>query len=490
MKINGLLDDAMPIGNGIDQRGELFFRESKVLRRVSLEYSNYYRDLFRSGVIPTLISQGHLIETVPLNLQDDSFQLILEQPLVTPITYVHEWPKPMLISAAKACLNLHEALFEQGQCICDSHPWNILFDQGQPKWVDITSIQTFDGNVATSSLDQFETSFLRFLQLLESGFQETARHASSHAFHRFSLRPSFVGKSSNSPKRLLKRLVEVVQTSSKILVGSTYAEIQRTFRARRNDTSQGAMVHRVQKLRREIDKLDPSSQSATWTSYSQAGLDVIESSEVESKTPKQERLSNKKFLAIYEMLLAERKTSDSLLDLACNRGLYSLFAKLMGYEVTATDLDEGAIEDLYRESLLHKLPITIALNDFVVPLEASGMSFNPFPSFHQRMSADGVMCLALIHHLCLGPYLLSFRNLSKMLSAICQHFLILEFVPPEDGHLLDNYSKSSALEGYNAAALRKALEPEFLLEENRPSYPEGRELWLLRRRDARGSVTH
>jgi hypothetical protein len=129
----------------------------------------------------------------------------------------------------------------------------------------------------------------------------------------------------------------------------------------------------------------------------------------------------------------------------------------------------------------HRIPVAFLLNDLVAPVEASGLSHNPFLPFHQRIASDGVLCLALIHHLCLGHYRLSFAHFAGILARVTRRYLLLEFVPPDDPHLLDNYADSPRLGGYSAGAARESLAKYFRFEKSTPSFPEGRELWLLRK---------
>lgn len=484
MTASEFLSDAIPFGNGIDQRAVLFKKGNLVVRQIKQEHAPFYRELIDSDIGKSLIAKRLLLDTRTIPYVDDSSGLLLEQNQVSPVTYIHEWTKSMVLSAAESCLSLHRTLVNQGYCLCDSHPWNTLFDS-DPKWVDITSIRRFHPRTCESSLVQFEKTYLSLLQLLETELCSTARIAIAHAFHDFDLRFIRFFGSSGKPERLWRRLLEQAVSAQTGMLRNMLKEVNQTRRNRRPISDTASAIKRIVNLQSKLGQFRSPARAGIWSQYSQAGLGKITYQEAKSGVPSSTRMENLKFSAIYRILKDQLKSGATLLDLASSRGIYSLFGAKIGYKVIATDNDEGALEELCAEVALHKIPVTVILNDFVAPLEPSGMASNPFPSFYQRIASDGVMCLALMHHLCLGKYCLSFENLTKLLASVCNRFLILEFIPENDPYLLHTYGDQVPHAAYSRENLRRSLESCFRFETFYPSFPEGREVWLLKKSDSR-----
>jgi len=129
--------------------------------------------------------------------------------------------------------------------------------------------------------------------------------------------------------------------------------------------------------------------------------------------------------------LLQKLDGKNLLDLGANDGFFSLLAAAKNFNVVAIDKDDQCINTLYKkvkeENIANILPLCM---DIMNPSPASGFANNERASFRERIHADAVMALALVHHLAIG-YNLPLSKIAEYLYEF-SHQLIIEFVPKED----------------------------------------------------------
>ncbi len=453
-----------------------------MVRKINTKHAQYYKQLFTSRTISELAEGGLLLAT-DLESEDEEGCLWLKQIKVRPLTYVFEWPAVMIHEAAGACLRLHAELVRRGHCLVDSHPWNTVMSHG-PKWVDIGSIVEYDGGSLQSSLKQCEDTYFALLELIDMGLGNVARAGFAHAFVRLEKRhggmwtrrnperPAFVGR------RIAGHAVAALSS-----LGSTVGrEVARSTIQKSGPISTEVALKEIARLSAKLARQEARGERGRWSQYSQAGLEPLEQVEIAGREPASHRFENAKFRSVHSLLRHCRSSSESLLDLACNRGMFSIFGAMMGYRVTGIDVDEGALVDLHGQAKRCDVDVSIILNDIVAPIEAQGLSLNPLPSLQTRTQSDCVLCLALMHHLFFGQYRMSLRAISDLLARFTNKWLILEYVPLSDKHLGDNYDTGPRGCDYSKEALLEAAATWFTLEQSLESFPAGRELLLLRKK--------
>ncbi len=479
------ITDLQPFGNGIDEHVTLYSHEDYIYRKITPSSAEFYSTLFESDVIRTAIDK-RLIPATELIESKTNGEIWLKQERINHLSYFHEWPMAMVVDAAAATLQLHEELIQAGYCLRDSHPWNVVFSK-DPLWVDITSIRPYDGISAQASLQQFQDHFVAIMRMQKVGMGDLARSAFAHAFCSFPSTGSafWARKNRDIPTSPPVRILQHFLAAGGAFRDALGDEIRQSFESRRGPADKEQNTATIRRLKNLLSELSPEGSAGNWSQYSQAGLDPITTDELASKAPDSERLNNEKFAGVYSMLRRCREDSNDLLDVACNRGIFSQFGNLLGFQVVAVDSDEGALEDLYRESKRCEMAITIVLNDAVAPVEAQGMLTNPLPTFVERMRADCVLCLALIHHLRFGLYRMTAGRQARLFSQYAKKWLILEYVPFSDKHLQANYPDAESPEDYAKVNFLNSFAEYFELEETLGSRPSGRELWLLRRRDSK-----
>jgi ribosomal protein L11 methylase PrmA len=116
-----------------------------------------------------------------------------------------------------------------------------------------------------------------------------------------------------------------------------------------------------------------------------------------------------------------------VLDLGANDGYFSKILAERGIHVVAVDNDSRSICDLYESKNNNILPVVM---DVANPSPSIGFGNNERPDFFERIRADAVIALALVHHLVIGRNI-SLEVLAAWFNTIAKQ-LIIEFVPRED----------------------------------------------------------
>jgi SAM-dependent methyltransferase len=118
-------------------------------------------------------------------------------------------------------------------------------------------------------------------------------------------------------------------------------------------------------------------------------------------------------------------------DLGANTGRYSGLAADRGYAVVALDIDPGAVERGYlglrQQGRTDILPLLADLTD---PSPALGWGSAERRSLLERIDADVILALALIHHLAIGANV-PLPMIADQFSRFAPH-AIVEFVPKDD----------------------------------------------------------
>src|SRR5205814_57296 len=122
-----------------------------------------------------------------------------------------------------------------------------------------------------------------------------------------------------------------------------------------------------------------------------------------------------------------------VLDAGANTGHFSALAAKAGAEVVAIDLDEACVGAIWRRAAGEQLDILPLVVDLARPTPALGWRNRECPSLLERAAGkfDGVMMLALIHHL-LVTERIPLEEIVQLASELTSTLLIIEFVGPQD----------------------------------------------------------
>ncbi len=390
--INPLQIKWMP-GSVVDPVGRVFSWNNNIYRAITPKYSHFFNDLIKRNVIKNLSQNSGLIDSEITQLTLKGYGLILKHKPITFTTYPFEWCGEMFRDAALLILNLSSELNKHNLELKDAHPYNVMFEYNQPKFIDVGSIAAKKGNKWNLN-KAFRDNILYPLYAMADSNNEQVR---------------FLLRYELESDRLTRKLSDLISLSHKISDISFlyfYSDTNSTIKYYHN---------KIKNIKLKFSKTE-------WTSYSR-GDDYLLPFENKSRWfSKQKNVFR---------LLSKLKPA-TVLDLGSNTGWYSELAARLGSKVVATDIDEPSLNMLYLRSKTHKLPILPLLIDF----RKSSASNITWPAASERLQCDLVLALALTHHLVFKSYLY-FDTIITELCRFTRKWLIVEFVPPNDKYIKD-----------------------------------------------------
>lgn len=445
-------------GMGIDKHARLFKYEDKILRAIQPKYTDFYRKIIAEKVIKDLIADNIFIQTEVSPISIDGFELVLEHPLLPFVSYPFEWTPSMFKDAALNILKINLSLANNGLFTQDAHPWNILFDGTSPKYVDFTSIIPFDTSRANGVLQEFNSYCMNSLLLMAKGHLKTFRVSTHEIF-------------SYPDMRLVNELYEPKLTLHKMPQILWHKIALRVVNYLGNRINTDEPLTAIKRLIEEIEALDVRPKASEWSSY-YSGENELPIYDGSMEVLNTIRTATAKHALIDQLL--EKINPRTVLDIGCNRGLYSQIAASRGAKVIGIDMDEQALDQMYHDSKAagsYVLPLYI---NAVAPVEAIGFKEIPFPHITERLKSECVLCLAFVHHLVFKKYQMDFMHIARLLSSYSNKYLIVEFIPKEDKHVskwyIDEYS------WYNIENFKTALHQYFNKIEIFESFPAPRKI--------------
>lgn len=328
--------------------------------------------------------------------------------------YPWEWTWSMLRDAALVHIELLLTCARDGWTLSDASSFNLVFNNGQPVFIDHGSFVRREDNEPWWAYSDFCEHFLyplmvtsytdaRLAPLLRGGFGRVALN-DAHAILRSHKRKKGVLK-----YVLLPHLAATKSDLSVNEVSESTAEMTTEIF--------GNVLVGIRKL---IHSLDAPGGVSTWSEYNQRTH--------YTKTTLDEKG------AFVDDVLGEIQPH-TVLDMGANDGYFSSIAAKHAESVIAADGDPLVIDRLY----VSKPPTNILplLQDATNPSPSMGWRSKERTGFLQRIQPDLVMALAVFHHISLtGNVPLS--QLGHWMAEVDADFLV-EFVHRDDekvAHLL------------------------------------------------------
>ena len=449
-----------------DPVGSAYIKGQRVYRDIHGEFKDYFLSILKEPKVNQLLGKS-LVDTSIL--KESANSLTLEHPLINPPSYAYEWPLLMLKDAALLTIDINLALLEKEAVLKDATPWNILYRNTSPIWVDFTSIMPQEKDLLWVAYDQFCRTFLFPLLM---GFFYSGRVA------RALLLESQNGISPQEAAKLLPGAAKfkfgwlysrlyfpkfVIDLAHK--AGSEQDLIKQSQKA---SYTRSARQTFFESLRKDIGSIQLNSGSSDWSKYY---ADINAFFEPARFDQKQRKVAD----------LIEKFKPKSVVDIGCNQGGYSILAAQNGIQVTAFDTDEDSISLLYKIAKDKNLSILPLVGDVLYPAPQCGWRGLEFQSAPKRFRSQMALALALVHHLAITQ-IQTFDRIVLMLSEYAEKWLITEYVPLEDPRsqelLLTNRRDMS---WYSLDAFVQSLKKEFPKVTTFPSSPSGRVLCFCER---------
>jgi hypothetical protein len=378
-----------------DPSGEVYIMGNDIYRRINACYFKDYDRLMQSGLYQELVNRKLIISHDEIGR---NYEAILIQPeKVSFISYPYEWCFSMLRDAALSTLKINQIALESGMVLKDAPAYNMQYYNGRMVLIDTLSFMEYQDGQPWGAYRQFLQHFLYPLLLMAYYNPYCSRWSQIHldgipagfAIHNL---PWYLWFNPSLWAHLYAQNWNIQLKGQETLKMSKYSMM--------------ALLYNLESTIRGIKYQGISD----WVQYKDA----------RSYTD----LSQSDKDGIVSNLL--RKYNGIICDLGANTGRYSEIATdLFCYKVISVDSDHDCIEHIYNS--MKCLPLVV---DLCNPTPAIGWENTERRSFMDRLHADTLLALAIIHHLCVGNNV-PLSRVAEMVSKHCKN-LIIEFVPLED----------------------------------------------------------
>lgn len=406
-------------GSFRDPSGQVFHHDGRIFRTIMPSASESFSQVRETGLLDALVSDGWLvpleeIDANSANLAHLNPALVLEHPALPFVSYPYEWPFGVLKEAALHHLKVHLRALEHGVTLSDATAYNIQFDGGQPRFIDHLSFVPLREGEFWKGHRQFCEQFLNPLLL------RAYLGVPHNAWYR--------GELEGIPTDNLNDLMPLRRKlSPRVLMHVTLpARFQRKFSdadsvgqinsARRASLPLATFRRMLEKLAAWIEGLAPRDSQTEWANYAEQNSYDDEAADLKRR--------------YVETFVAESHCG-MVWDLGCNTGDYSVAALDGGADyVVGFDVDQGALERGFariREQNLNALPLFF---DATNPAPQQGWNQAERKGMAERGPADGILALALTHHIAISGNV-PLAQATEWLTSMGRHGII-EFVPKSD----------------------------------------------------------
>ena len=411
-------------GSYRDPSGFVFTHDGEIYRSVSESTWPIVEKLEKTGLLPALIETGRFVNTrsVPstepisrtLKNLFQGWNHFLWHERVPVLSYPYEWSFSMLMDAGLLQLSIQKQLLEHGLSLKDASAFNIQFIDNKPVFIDILSVEepaTLDIWIAYSQFCRMHLYPL--LLFLHKGLN----FKNVFMANVDGMDVAQVYRMYGRWRALRTDLFLDVFLQHRLSHTSVKQTQQLKRKMRRSSGNTRAQVINLERLERKLEKMRMRYvSSGLWSHYEQ-----------ENTYTDQSRQEKESYIQTY----LEQHAPQTVLDLGCNTGAYSLLAARHGARVISVDSDHDCVESLYRRSREQELPILPMVVDIVNPSPGLGFNNAERKPFLDRVQGDCVFALALVHHLLISARL-PVAAIRDMMAGFTRKHLIIEFVERED----------------------------------------------------------
>jgi len=367
-----------------------------------------------------------------------------------------------LQAAALLQLDLYLEALERDVTLSDATAYNIQFEGVRPIFIDRLSFRRYVDGQFWLGHRQFCEQFLNPL-LLRSMFG-----IPHNAWYRGS--PEGIGAAELSALLPLRKKFSWRVLTNVVMQGS----LQKTRSSDAHKAVAGklrfpkpAFVRLLRGLRTWIEALRPADrQPTTWQEY--AGRTSYRGSEAEAK---------RNFIARF---VSESK-SRAVWDIGCNTGDYSVAALKAGARsVIGFDFDQGALDLAFDRARSENLAFTPLFLDVTNPAPDQGWGQAERRGLRARAKADGVLALALIHHVAIAKNV-PLGDVVSWLTDMAPRGVI-EFVPKTDPMVVELLKlREDIFPHYDEEHFVKCLQERARIVTSETVSASGRKLFVFER---------
>lgn len=371
----------------IDPTGRVFYWKDNIYRAFYPANSSFYEGLLSSDAMRKFISRGKVVETeIEPELELEGFGLVAKHRRIERVSYCFEWSAGMLKEAAILTLQLAIEVCEDDIVLQDASPFNIFFEASKPVFVDVGSFTPASNNYLWAAYQQFCNFFLFPLYVYSSG---------NSSIPRALLRDCYDGMAGSDAARTLGILDKLKSPGyfSRVSlpeIGSRFSG--KPQRRKEMDSIYSRLSDRIDipkvrkrflaKLYKDVRSIKLPRADSNWSDY-------YEQTEEQTLKLKMEEVGK----------ILDRLAPKSVLDIGCNRGVFSMLAAERGAKVVAFDSDHECVDrlfDISREKGADILPLVLNILNPSPGIGWRGIQYRPA---HERLKCEMVFAFALIHHL-------------------------------------------------------------------------------------------
>ena len=444
-----------------DNDGFVFKQNDTYYRLIKPSYFSHYNLLMSSGLYKNLTDAGRLVKHEEIDAS--FFQTNIDGKIILPeqisfISYPYEWSFDMWRDAAIVTLKIAAQALEHEIILKDATPFNIQFHKGRPVFIDTLSFEKHEEGTSWIAYHQFCECFLGPLLLMHYGHRDLGKL--------FMVYPNGI------PLDVVKSILPFkskfnVHVYLHIWLQAKMASKPIVSEAREKVFTKQKLVTLLNGLTSFVSGLSQKEIKSTWNDYY---TDTI----LGNKYLDAKKIIVEKFVNSIDI--------KSAIDLGANDGYFSLLLKDTIENVIALDFDSNCINELYKKIRKDKIknivPLVSTLN---IPSPAIGWHNEERYSLTQRLNADLVLALALIHHLAISVNIpLDF--IAKWFSEMGA-YLVIEFVPKNDEKVKQLLKeREDIFDGYDLITFREIFSEYYsIIYEEKVSGTE-RVLFLMKRK--------
>jgi len=457
----GMTDTKQHPASFRDPAGFIFEHAGKFYRQVNQVYAPHFELFKKSGLYETLASQKKILSHTELDSNftatGDWYKTLLPEQLQV-ISYPYEWCFSQWKDAALLTLELVKTSMDHGMILKDATPFNIQFVNGAPVFIDTLSFEEYDASKPWIAYRQFIECFVGPLLL--------ARHHLQAMLKLFQIYPDGIPLPVIS-KLLPFKAVFNFNVFLHIRLPQLMGSPQNTAAKKQPVFTRQKLTNIISNLHSFVLSLRLPPVTTTWNNYYEET--ILSTAYAEAR------------MAIVESWLKETN-AQTVTDLGTNTGLYAKAAAAAGKFTIAVDADTACIDKLYNEcrqqNIHNLLPLCI---DITNPSPAIGWNNEERPAFFQRVQADLVLALALVHHLAIGKNI----GLQQIASAFSQLSpnLVVEFVPKNDPKVqLLLSARPDIFTQYNESFFEEAFKQYYMISKKTTVPGTERIMYLMKRK--------
>jgi len=372
-----------------DRNGRLFIYDNNIYRALYGNDKEFYQK-FINWASTNYKLQKLLVKTKVSELQLEDADIIVQHELIKHITYPYEWSPLMFKDAARCHCDVHYELAVNGYSLQDAHLWNVTFNNTQPVYIDFGGIIKTDPSGSSHLMEEYLKYMIYPLYLMSRGHGDKSRRYLNHS----------------SPPLQLRDLIGYFNLTT----GLNFLKIYR----RNKQIPKNGLPEMLNAISGIINELLPKKNVSRWSGYH------------DDENNRPENGWHNKQINI-AAILSELKPN-SVLDVGCATGWYSVMTAKKGINVISIDTDEHMIDDIYRAAKDQNLPILPVIKNIFSMETASA-----------RFTTDMVFALAIVHHLVftMGR---NFDAIARTLADYSGKWLITEFIGREDPFVKEQLS--------------------------------------------------